>query len=249
MGAERGRVADLVPVTVSGHDHGAASPLPPFPPIGWDRTECRNPWFVGVDGGVQDCFCSSFDEVAALGQGLLHVGGHGAGGFGNQAGDETRGLAGAARSGGTDGGVGEAVVDDGGDVVGVGEPASLDEAWQEGVDDVMVGFGPAQFRGQGAVGVGGDDGLRLVDGEAAALDDSSPTVVLSCRGDGFVFSGELGDQASLLLFGRDGLVRRQLSTAVLEHAVEDRAGGGVGIVTRMRGGVIIGTVEDDVGLV
>lgn len=234
MGAERGRVADLVPVTVSGHDHGAASPLPPFPPIGWDRTECRNPWFVGVDGGVQDCFCSSFDEVAALGQGLLHVGGHGAGGFRNQAGDETRGLAGAARSGGTDGGVGEAVVDDGGDVVGVGEPASLDEAWQEGVDVVVVGFRPAELRGQGAEGVGVDDGVRLVGSEAAGGDEGGPAVVLGCGGDGFVFGDELGDRAPPLLLGGDGLVRRQLSTAVLEHAVEDRAGGGVGIVALMR---------------
>ena len=44
-------------------------------------------------------------------------------------------------------------------------------------------------------------------------------------------------------------MRRQLSTTVLEHAVEDRAGGGVGIVARMRRGVAVGSVEDDVGLV
>lgn len=56
-------------------------------------------------------------------------GGHGAGGFGDQPGDEARGLACAAGAGGAGGGVGEAVVDDGGDVVGVGEPARCDEAW------------------------------------------------------------------------------------------------------------------------
>jgi len=81
-----------------------------------------------VEGGVEDGFCSGFDEVAALGQGLLHVGGRRAGGFGNQPGDETRRVTGTSRSGGAGGGVGEAVVDDGGDVVGVGEPTSPDEA-------------------------------------------------------------------------------------------------------------------------
>ena len=70
--------------------------------------------------------------LAALDQGLLHVGVHGAGGFGNQPCDETRRPSYASRAGGSCGGVREAVVDDGGDVVGVGEPARLDEAWQEG---------------------------------------------------------------------------------------------------------------------
>jgi len=130
---------------------------------------------VGVEGGVEDGFCSGFDEVASLGQCLLHVGGHGAGGFGNQPGDETRCLSCAARAGGAGGGVGEAVVDDGGDVVGDGETASLDEVWQEGVDVVVVGFGLAQFRGQG---VGFDDGVCLVGGEAAGGDEGGPAVVL-----------------------------------------------------------------------
>lgn len=87
-----------------------------------------------MEGGVEDGFCSGFDEVAAFGQGLLHVGAHVAGGFGNQSGDETRCLSCAAGAGGSDGGGGQAVVDDRGDVVGVSEPARLDEAWQEGVD-------------------------------------------------------------------------------------------------------------------
>ena len=106
-GSERLRAGDLVAVTVGGDDQGAASPLLPPPPIGWDRTECRCPWLFRVEGGVEDGFCSGFDEVSALGQGLLHVGGHGAGGFGDQPGDETRCLscaAGACGAGGGDGG-------------------------------------------------------------------------------------------------------------------------------------------------
>lgn len=125
LGAERVRVGDLVPVTVSSDNQGAASPLLPLPPTGGYRTEGCSPWFVVVEGGVEDGFCSGFDEVAALGQGLLHVGDHGAGGFGNQSGDETRGLSCAAGAGGSGGGVGEAVVDDGGDVVGVANPRAL----------------------------------------------------------------------------------------------------------------------------
>ena len=240
-------VGDLVSVSVGGDDQGAASPLSPLPPTGGYRTEGCNPWFVGVEGGVEDGFCSGFDEVAAPGQSPLHVRGHGAGGFGNQPGNEKRCPSSASRSGGSGGGLGEAVVDNGGDVVGVSEPTSLDEARQEGVDVVVVGFGAAQFRSQGAEGVGVDDDFRLLAGAPGATDQGGPAVVLGCGGDGFVFGGELGDRAPPVLLGGDGLACRQLSTAVLEHAVEDRAGGGVGIVTRVRGGVIVGAVEYDVG--
>ena len=193
LGAEWGRVGDLVSVSVGGDNHSAPSPLLPLPPSRGYRTECCNPWFVGVEGGVEDCFCSGFDEVAAFGQGLLHIGGHGAGGFGNQPGDETRCLSGASGPGGSGGGVGEAVLDNGGDVVGVGEPARCDEAWQEGLNVVVVGFGPAQFRGQSAESVGVDDRFCLVRGQAAGFDESSPAVVLSCRGDGFVLGSKLGN--------------------------------------------------------
>ena len=65
LGAERGRSGDLVPVTVSSDHHSAASPLLPPPLIGWDRTECCDPWLLGVEGGVEDSFYSGFDEVTA----------------------------------------------------------------------------------------------------------------------------------------------------------------------------------------
>ena len=157
LGAERVRVGDLVVVPVGDHNQGAASPLLPLPPTGGHWTECCNPWLAGAESGVEDCFCSGFDEVTALGQGLLHVGGHRTGGFGNQPGDETRRPSCASRSGGSGGGVRQAVVDDGGDVVGIDNPASLDEAWQEGLNVVVVGFSPAQFRGQRAESTGVDD--------------------------------------------------------------------------------------------
>lgn len=114
-----------------------------------------------------------------------------------------------------------------GDVVG--EPARCNEAWQEGVDVVVVGFGPAQFLGERAESVGVDHGICLVCGEATDGDEGSPAVVLGCGSDGLIFGSELGDRAPPVLLGGDGLVRRQLSTAVLEHAVEDSAGGGVGL--------------------
>lgn len=81
----------------------------------------------------------------------------------------------ASRSGGSGGGLGKAAVDDGGNVIGVGEPTSLDEVRQEGLDVVVVGFGPAQFRNQRTEGIGFNHGLRLVGGQAAALDESSPS--------------------------------------------------------------------------
>ena len=114
---------------------------------------------------------------------------------------------------------------------------------------MVVGFGPPQLGREGAESVGVDDGLRLLVGEPGAADQGGPAVVLGCGGDGFVFGGEVGDRPPLVLLGGDGLARRQLSTAVLEHAVEDRAGGSVRIVARVRGGVIVGAVEDDVSLI
>ena len=193
LGAERGRVGDLVAVSVGGDRHSAASPLLPRSFTVRHRTECRGPGLVGLQGGVEDRFCPGFDELAASGQRLLHVGGHGAGGFGNQAGDETQGLAGAAGAGGSSSDAGEGLVDDGGDVGGVGEPARRDEAWQESVNVVVVGFEPAQFHSQCAEGVRVDDGLRLLAGEPGAADQGGSAVVLGCGGDGFVFGGELSD--------------------------------------------------------
>ena len=80
---------------------------------------------------------------------------------------------------------------------------------------MVVGFGPAQLRGQGAEGVGVDDGLGLIAGEPGAADQGGPAVVLSCGGDGSVFGGELGDRVPPVLLGGDGLVCRQHSSAEL----------------------------------
>ncbi len=54
LGAERCRIGDLVPVTVSSDNQGAASPLLPLPPNRGYRAECGNPWLVGVEGGVEE---------------------------------------------------------------------------------------------------------------------------------------------------------------------------------------------------
>lgn len=111
-------------------------------------------------------------------------------GFRDEGRRETWCVAGAAWSGGACCGVGEAVVDDGGDVVGVGKPAGPDEAWQESVDVVVVGFGTAQLRGQRPEGIGIDAGFCLVGDESASGDGGGTAVVLGCGGNGFVFDGE-----------------------------------------------------------
>lgn len=91
------------------------------------RVVCRDPWFLDVDGGLEVGFYSVLDEVVSLGQGLLHVGAPVADDLGNQPGDKTQSVAGASGADCPGGGVGEAVVDNGGDAFGIGEPASLDE--------------------------------------------------------------------------------------------------------------------------
>lgn len=141
------------------------------------------------------------------------------------------------------------MVDDGGDDIGVGEPTSLDDVRQDVLDVVVVGFGPAQFRNQRTEGIGFNHGLRLVGGQAAALDEAHPAVVLGSGDDGFVFGGELSDRTQLLLLDGDGLVRGQLRTHMLKHPKQHRPAGGVGGAARMRLGSFVGPVEDHVGAV
>ena len=73
----------------------------------------------------------------------MHVGCHRAGGFGDEAGDQSGWFAGAAGADWSCGGVGEAFVEYGGDVVGVTEPTRPDQAWEQGLDVVVVCFGSA----------------------------------------------------------------------------------------------------------
>ena len=57
-------------------------------------------------------------------------------------------------------------MDGGGAVIGIGETARPIEALQGGVDAVVAGFDPAQFRNQRTEGIGFNHGLRLVGGQA-----------------------------------------------------------------------------------
>jgi len=100
----------------------------------------------------------------------------------------------------------DAVAEDGGDVIGVAEPVCGDESWQECLGIVVVGFGTAQFRVRGPKCVGLDRALGLIAGQSGAADEGGSAVVLGCGSQGFVFDGELGDQAPLVLFGDDGFV-------------------------------------------
>lgn len=67
LGAERGRVGDLIAVTVCGDNQGASTPLFALAPAGRDLTECLGPGFLGAEGGVEDGGGSGFDELAVLG--------------------------------------------------------------------------------------------------------------------------------------------------------------------------------------
>ena len=109
-----------------------------------------------------------------------------------------RWLASPARACGPGGRPFDPVVEYGGDVVGVVEPARCDEAWQQYVDVVMVGLGASEFGRKRAKRLGLDGALGLVLGEPGAPDEGGPAVVLSCGGDGLVLGGELSDGAPLL---------------------------------------------------
>src|SRR5699024_2218077 len=160
---------------------------------------------------------------------LTHVCGDWAVDAWDQAGNQTRRPAGAAGTGRSRSGVGEAVMDDRGEILGVLKSAGLDEAWQALVDVVMVGLGASQLRGQCAVGVGVDGGLGLLVGEPAGTDEARPAVVLGGLSDGLGFGGERCDGAPGLLLGRDGPVGGELSPDMLQYAVQDGASGRVGV--------------------
>jgi hypothetical protein len=90
---------------------------------------------------VEDGVGSPLDEFASFDERPMHLRRHRSYCFGDEAGDEARRLAGAAGAGWSCGGAGEAFVEDGGDVDGAAEAARLDEARQQGLNVVVVGFG------------------------------------------------------------------------------------------------------------
>ena len=114
---------------------------------------------------------------------------------------------------------------------------------------MVVRFGAAEFGGEWAERVGLDHALCLVAGQSRTPDEGGPAIVLGCRGDGLVLGGELGDRAPLVLLGDDGLVGGQFRSDVLQNAVQDAACGRVGVVAGVRLVVVVGAVEDHVGMV
>lgn len=247
-GAKGGGRGDAVAVAVGGHGSGMAPPGHGGSFVLRRGAEHGGPVLAVVEGLVEDRVGAGLDEVASFGERLAHVGGHGAGGFGDEPDDQTWSLAGAAGAGGTGGGLGNAVVEDGGDVVGVGEPARSDQSWQQRPHVVVVGLGAAELDGQRPEGVGGDRVVGLVIGEPGGADKGDPAVVLCGCGDGLVLGGELGDRGPGVLLGGDGLVRGQLGADVLEDSEQDAAAGGLGVVAGVRPVVCsVGLVDRDVG--
>ena len=141
-------------------------------------------------------------------------------------------------------------MEDGGDVVGVAEPARRDEARQQRIDIVMVRL---SRRSSAASGPNASDSMALsacswVSPEPP--DEGGPAVVLGCGGDGLVLGGERSDRAPLLLFGNDGLVRREPGATVLQNAVEHASrGGNYGSSPGVWLRVVVGAVEGHVGVV
>ncbi len=140
-------------------------------------------------------------------------------------------------------------MEDCGDVVGVAEPSCSDEARQQHIDIVMVRFSPEKFSRERAERLGLDGALGLVGGEPGGTDEGGPAVVLSGGGDGLVLGGELSDRAPLLLLGDGRLVRRELSTTVLQNSVEHASRGGMWVVTGVWLRVVVGAVERHIGMV
>jgi hypothetical protein len=139
---------DAVAVAVGGDGARGVPPcLGRSCSLGWG-SEFRDPLVFLGECGVEESIGPGFDEVASLGQRLPHLGWHDAGGFGDEAHDETWCSACTPGSRWPGGRAGKTVVQDRGDVVGVPEPACSHEARQQGLDVVLVGLGPTELGSQ-----------------------------------------------------------------------------------------------------
>lgn len=143
-----------------------APPSSRRPCFSWRRTERGSPGSALVERTIDQRVGAGLDAVAALVECLAHVGCNRAGGFGDEAGDQLRSLARVPGAGRSCRCMRDAVMDDGSDVVSVIESTGADEAWQKGVDVVVVGLDPAQLGRQGTERVGGDRFLGLLVGES-----------------------------------------------------------------------------------
>lgn len=187
--------------------------------------------------------------MAALSQGLLHVGGHGAGGFGNQPDNETRCL--------------RVRPDPAGRAVALERRWWMTEAMSSASENprALMRCGRrastlwwlASARRSSAINAPkASDSITACAWSVVRpllLTRARPAVVLGSGDDGFVFGGELSDRTPLFLFDGDGLVRGQLRTHMLKHPKQHRPAGDVGGVARMRLCSFVGPVEDHVGAV
>ena len=203
--AERERGVHEVAVAVGDDGRDRPDPARLRRAVNGRLAEPTNPRVSSRDGSFGKVQGPGFDEVAALVESRVHLFGHGADGFGNEAGDQTGQPAGSS-SGGA-GGEAQPVEQDRANVVGVGQRATCDHVGEHLLEVVVVGLGSAQLSGERAEGVGLDDGLGMLEGESAAAYEVCPSVMLGGCGDGLVLGNELGDGREAVLLGLDGLVR------------------------------------------
>lgn len=159
---------------------------------------------------------ASLDESLPFGEGTTHLVVHRPGRFGDQAGDEAWSGGASAAAGAPGRCLREAMVQDGGDVVGILETTHRDQPRQQHIDIVMVGFGTAEFCGERPERGRLDDLVDLPFGQSRVLDEVDPAVTLRRCGDRFVLGGELGDVRPRFLLGTDVLVPGWLGADLLE---------------------------------
>ncbi len=248
-GSERCVVGDAVAVSVGGDYAGGLAPGRRSSSVVRLRSKGLRPRHAlgqrAVEYGVGACL----DQLLSLVERCSHLDVDDSMRLCKEAGDESRWLASPAGACGPGGRPLDPVVEDGGDVVGVAEPARCGEAREKRIDIVMVRFSPAKSSCERAERLGRDGAIGLLSRKPRATVETGPAVLLGCGGDGFVLGGELSERAPLFLLGDDGLVRREFGPAVLQNAVENAPCGGVRVVAGMWLRVVVGAVERHVGAV
>ena len=87
---------EILHASVQPREHEEASPNLPGVSAVIQRPRAVTVRFLNADGVVEDRVSALLNELAALGESILHLGAHLTGSFGDQASDELGRLAGAA---------------------------------------------------------------------------------------------------------------------------------------------------------
>src|SRR5699024_11169337 len=215
---DRAGRGDAPPVTVRGDRPECGRPRRGTPLV-----QGRHPRLTVLEVLLRERVEALLHELLPLYEGLPHVRIGDAGGARDQARDQASGAPLRGRIDRRD--LLQPVPEQRAEVAGIVDAATADDAREEVVDVVPVGFEPAQLRGEDPEGVCLDELVDRLRREASGLQEGHPAFLPRDLRDGVVLRGELLERAPEVLLHGDRVVRGELRTGMLQDPVEDAPGG------------------------